>query len=67
MGMDFYYDSQSITITQTKYDMEISERYFMISAKLVFISVACGSKMSKVYGDSLNDATSYHNIVGALQ
>jgi hypothetical protein len=47
--------------------MEISERYFMISAKPVFISVACGSKMSKFYGDSLNDATSYHNIIGALQ
>jgi len=65
--MDFYYDSKSITITQIKYDMEILECSSMISAKPVFISVACGSTMSKFYNDSLNNATSYHSIVRVLQ
>jgi hypothetical protein len=65
MGMDFYYDSKSITITQIKYDMEILE-CSMNCAKPVFISVVCGSTMSKFYDDSLNNATSYHSIVRVL-
>jgi len=47
--------------------MEILERSFIIGTKPVSTLIAYGSKMSKFNGDSLNDATSYYNVVRALQ
>jgi hypothetical protein len=65
--IEIHHDSQSITITQTKYAMEILECSSMIGPKPVSTLMAYGSEMSKFNGDSLNDATSYYSVVRALQ
>lgn len=67
LGMEVTHFFSSITLTQTKYSLNLLERHHMTSAKPYPTSIATRSKLSTYEGEPLADPSTYWKLVGALQ
>ncbi|CAL8140114.1 unnamed protein product [Prunus armeniaca] len=67
LGMEIVCTPSSLSLTQTKYVVNLLKRVNMHEAKLVPTLAVSGRHLSLSDGDPLPDPTEYHSTVGALQ
>lgn len=65
--MEAHRDSSGLTLTQSKYAIDLLKRSNMAAAIPSKSPVISGTKLSAHDGDPISDVSSYRSIVGALQ
>ncbi|XP_043725932.1 uncharacterized mitochondrial protein AtMg00810-like [Telopea speciosissima] len=67
LGIEANRSSKGITLTQTKYALQLLERTGMTQCKPINTPMPSGHKLSTQNGEPLPEAHEYRQIVGALQ
>lgn len=67
LGMELTRNSHGLSLTQSKYIVDLLKRTKMHEAKPVSTPAISGKRFSITDGDPLPDATEYRSVVGALQ
>ncbi|XP_043717727.1 uncharacterized mitochondrial protein AtMg00810-like [Telopea speciosissima] len=67
LGIEATWSTTGLTLSQTKYAVDLLNQTGMIGSKLCTTPVWLGSKLSTVQGEPLPDPKEYRTIVGVLQ
>ena len=67
LGLEAIFTAQGLSLTQTKYALDLLQRTNMSHAKPCSSPAASGKKLAMFDGDPLPDPTEYRSVVGALQ
>lgn len=67
LGIEATRSSHTLQLKQTRYALDLLERFNMTSCKPATTPTAPNSRLSLYEGDLLSDATEYRSMVGGLQ